>query len=69
MAQESAFDEGADGGLFVEVELVDGFEVRAQAGVWGPRSSSLKTSASVLTESAIARAFRTSRVGWLVPAS
>ena len=26
MAEECAFDESADGGLFVFVELVDGFE-------------------------------------------
>ena len=27
MAEEGVFDEGADGGLFVGVELADGFEV------------------------------------------
>ncbi len=27
VAEEGAFDEGADGGLFVGVELADGFEV------------------------------------------
>ena len=30
MAQEGAFDEGADGVAFVGVELVDGFEVVAE---------------------------------------
>lgn len=30
MAEEGAFDEGADGVAFVGVELVDGFEVVAQ---------------------------------------
>lgn len=29
VAKEGAFDEGADGGVFVGVELVDGFEVVA----------------------------------------
>jgi hypothetical protein len=29
VAEEGSFDEGADGGLFVGVEVVDGFEVEA----------------------------------------
>jgi len=33
VAEEGAFDEGADGGLFVWGELVEGFEVQAQARV------------------------------------
>lgn len=33
MAQECAFDEGADGVLFVFVELVDGFEVEGEVGI------------------------------------
>ena len=41
----------------------------ARVGSVGPRSFSLKTRASVLTDRATARARRTSRVGWLVPAS
>jgi hypothetical protein len=28
--QEGSFDEGADGGLFVGVEVVDGFEVQPE---------------------------------------
>jgi hypothetical protein len=31
VAEEGAFDEGADGGLFVGVELADGFEVVGDA--------------------------------------
>ena len=32
VSEEGAFDEGADGGLFVGVELGDGFEVVAEFG-------------------------------------
>jgi hypothetical protein len=46
------FDEGADGGLFFGVELVEGFEVEPQSGAFGPRSSGLKSSACVLIENA-----------------
>lgn len=36
VAQESAFDEGGDVFLLVVGELVEGFELEAQAGVAGP---------------------------------
>jgi hypothetical protein len=42
---------------------------RRSPGSVGPRSSSVKTSEFVLTHRARARARRTLRVGWLVPAS
>lgn len=35
VSEEGSFDEGADGGLFVGVEVVDGFEVEAESGVGG----------------------------------
>ena len=35
MSEECAFDEGDDGGLFVGVEVVDGFEVVCEVGVGG----------------------------------
>lgn len=39
VAQESAFDEGGDVFLLVVGELVEGFELEAQAGVAGPHVS------------------------------
>ena len=56
-------------GLFVGVELVEGFELEAEAGGDRAWSFSSNRSESALVFRARARARRTSRVGWLVPAS
>ena len=34
VAEECAFDDVADKGLFVGVEAVDGFELEVEVGVW-----------------------------------
>ena len=49
MAEEGGFDEGADHGLFVGVELVDGFEVVA-GGLWGRSLSSLARESMLVVE-------------------
>lgn len=68
MAEEGAFDEGADGLLLVGVELAYGFEVVGD--VVGDGALSVvghKHICAGVEGSAVLR--MTSRVGWLVPAS
>ncbi|PZR52674.1 hypothetical protein DNL40_11245 [Xylanimonas oleitrophica] len=68
VAQEGALDEGGD--VFSSsVSWSRASSLRRRLVLRGPRSSGSNRSESALTLRARARALRTSRVGWLVPAS